>query len=45
MTSYRGCVREFVVNVVTESGSVDDSQSNADTVLLKFYNTKSNIRS
>lgn len=29
-------VREFVVDIVAEPGSVDDGQSNANAVLLKL---------
>ena len=32
-----GYVREFVVDVVTETGSVDDGQGNTNAVLLKLY--------
>lgn len=35
--------RKLVVNVVPKSGSVHDSQSNADAILLKLCSTQKSV--
>ena len=36
LITYQNRLRELVVNVVTKSGGINDSESNADTILLEF---------